>query len=159
MATLAGSLLKSGVGHACAEVHKSLTSRMMWLYRSSFLPSSSLTCSSHWLCHCLSMSNSGQASPSMHASWWSAVVLDVSILLLWHFLLTLFAACKTWVVCAPWHSSRIWFFPSPYSLTVSNSNATVVAPPSSHHHHHSRVSSTTRLVHSYPMPSNQCRGG
>jgi len=31
MATSTGSLLKSRVGHACAEVYKSLTSQMMWL--------------------------------------------------------------------------------------------------------------------------------
>ena len=118
------------VRHACAEVYKSLTSRMMWLYRSSFLPSFSLTYSPHWLCHCLATSNSGQASPSMRASWWSAVVLDVSVPLLWHFLLTLFAAYQTSVQarvgCAPWHSSRIWFVPQPYSLTASNSNATII---------------------------------
>ena len=45
---------------------------------------------------------------------WS-VVLNVSLLLLWHFLLTLLVAYKTSVqarvVCAPWHSSRIWFVP------------------------------------------------
>jgi len=163
MATPAGSLLKSGVGHACAEVHKSLTSRMIWLYRSSFLPSSSLIYPPHWLCHCLSTSNSGQASPSMRASWWSAIVLNVSLLLLWHFLLTLFAAYKmsaqAWVACALWHSSRIWFVPSPYSLTASNSNVTIVAPPSSRYHHHSRISSTTWLVCSYPPPLNRSRGG
>ena len=45
------------------------------------------------------------------------------------------------------------------SLMALNSNATIIAPPSSRHHHHSRVSSTTRLVWSYPMPSNQSRGG
>ena len=84
-------------------------------YRSSFLPSSCLIYSPHWLCHCLSAGNSGQALPSMRASWWSAIVLNVSLLLLWHFLLTLFAVYKTSVQaqvgCAPWHSSRIWFVP------------------------------------------------
>ena len=33
-----------------------------------------------------------------------------------------------------------------------------VIPPS-HHHHHSHVSSATQLVCSYPVPSNQSRGG
>jgi len=131
--TSAGSLLKSRVGHACAEVYKSLTSRMMWLYRSLFLPSSSLIYSPYWLCHCLSTSNSGQASPSMRASWRSAVVLNVSLLLLWHFLLTLFAAYKTsvqaWVTCAPWHSSRIWFVPSHIAWQPQT-----VTPPSLRHH-------------------------
>ena len=68
--------------------------QIIWLYCSLFLPSSSLIYSPHWLCHCFSISNSGQVSPFMCALWWSAVVLNVSLLLLWHLLLMLFAAYK-----------------------------------------------------------------